>query len=103
MAVYKQYVYDFQDRTGTVYGKDSTANGKLDVNKEMVATGKTWSKVGVQGPPGMSFMINNSSSFVLGPSGIYEFEGEIYNFKIISSGSPNFNGHYNIVIDYRED
>ena len=107
MAIYKQIIYDFHDRNGTVWGDPNTESGiKLQPNTELVGSGKKWDKVGVQGSPGLRFRLNNESDFILGPSGIYELEFPdeegINSFKIIDLGPLAFDGHYNIVVDYRE-
>lgn len=109
MAKYNQFIYDFMDNGGILYGDSIDPNTFLkkdlvNLNKTNTNYTRAWDKVGIQGPPGMIFTINDERmQFVLGPSGIYEIENiYITKFYITSLGYPGTNGHHNIVIDYRE-
>lgn len=100
---YGQFIYDFQDNAGNLHNTSSeNPIGKNLVNP-ISSSKKVWDKIGVQGPSGMTFYINEPTlTFVIGPSGIYEMENVwVTNFTITSLGSKGLNDHYNIIVDYR--
>lgn len=84
-----QFVFDYTDRNGKIWHNydgetlesepTDDSPGNHDSNLVLAANKGAWTAVGVQGPVGLTFYINNMP-FILGHTGIYEIE----DYKITS-------------------
>ena len=73
MASYGQYYYQVFNELENKYESSSP---DFTPYKNIVKSGETWRKLGIQAPPGTRFYLNNNKtfSFLIGKSGVYEIE-----------------------------
>lgn len=96
-----QFVFNYTDRSGKTW--ENLGDGLIEHDSEnnvfpddlVITSGKKfWTAVGVQGPVGLTFYINDML-FILGHSGIYEIEDyKITSFRLQNDATQT-------IIDYK--
>lgn len=97
--IYGQYVFNYMDLNGQIWWNNDGTLEKIKEGRQVptdnLVKTNSWTKLGIQGPAGMHFTINDID-FIMGKSGIYEINNyEIKTFKITVPLTGK-----NIIIDY---